>query len=300
MAAREFYEALGVPRTASTEEIQRAYRKLARTYHPDVNKDPDAEQRFKEISEAYDVLSDPDTRRRYDEFGPDFRRIPEGAEPRYGPQGTRRGAGDAGVWTTVEEDIDFEDLFADLFGRRNSARAGSDLQAGIELSIEDVYSGGLRQVTLTGPDGRRRNLDVKVPAGVTEGQRIRLAGQGGAGRGGPSGDLYLVVHIRPDPRFRVTGRDVYTDLPVTPWEAALGAKVAFDAPNGEAKVSVPAGSSSGRKLRLRGRGLPNPKGAPGDLYAEVKVMVPRRLNEQERRLFEELGRTSTFDPRSRR
>jgi curved DNA-binding protein len=312
---RDFYEVLGVPKTATADEIQRAYRKLARTYHPDVNKDPEAEERFKEVSEAYDVLSDPETRKKYDQFGPAFRQVPEGVDPETWAaaqrQGSRQYAGrgaEGGFegWTTFGggdafADIDLDDLLGGVFrrGRRGPSR-GADQEAMLELTVEEAFNGGRRSITLPRPDGAR-SYDVTIPPGVTEGQRIRLAGQGGqGGQGGAAGDLYLVVHIAPHPRFRLDGRDIYVDLPVTPWEAALGAKVPVDGPGGEAKVSVPAGSSSGRRLRLRARGMPNPRGKPGDLYAEVRIMVPRSLSQRERELFEELARVSDFDARSQR
>jgi curved DNA-binding protein len=168
----------------------------------------------------------------------------------------------------------------------------------ITLSLDDAYRGGKRKITLSGPGGPR-TFDVNVPAGVTDGQRIRLGGQGGRGTGGaPPGDLYLLVRIAPDKHFRVEGRDIYVDLPLTPWEAALGATVAVDTPGGEAKLRVRPGTSSGKRLRLRGRGLPNPRGRAGDVYAEVRIVVPPKLSADERRLFEELAATSTFDPRS--
>jgi len=168
------------------------------------------------------------------------------------------------------------------------------------LGVEDAYHGGRRSITLSGPDGPR-TFDVNIPAGVTDGQRIRLSGQGGRGSdGGKPGDLYLLVRIAPDPRYRVEGRDIYVDLPLAPWEAALGATVAIDTPGGEARVKVPPGTSSGRRLRLRGRGLPNPRGAAGDLFAEARIMVPPRLTSEERRLFSELAATSKFDPRRHR
>jgi curved DNA-binding protein len=350
VAARDFYEVLGVPRTASADEIQRAYRKLARTYHPDVNKDPGAEERFKEVSEAYDVLSDPETRRRYDQFGPQFRQVPEGMDPdmwaaaqRGGAQrgagqrgagqrgagqrgagqrqGARAGQSPGGGWTTVGGDdsdvfvsgfgdmgdLDIDDLLGGFFGGRGRAGGrsrsrgpipGADQEAQIELTVEEAYTGGRRRVTLTGPDGAR-SYEVNIPPGVTEGQRIRLPGQGGSGQGERArpGDLYLIVHILPHPRYRLDGRNIYVDLPVTPWEAALGAEVPIEIPGGTAKVKVPPGSSSGRRLRLRGRGMPNPNGKPGDLYAEVKIMVPPRPSKRERELFEELARVSDFDPR---
>jgi len=310
---RDFYEILGVPRNASQEEIQRAYRKLARSYHPDVNHDPAAEDRFKDISEAYNVLSDPQTRRRYDAFGPDFRQVPEDVDPETWRRsqagagaGSARGGREAGGFGFSSGDIDLEDLLGGFFGGRTGRAgqgwgpiSGADQEAELELTVEEAYHGTRRTITLTG-DGSRRALDVNVPAGVTNGQRIRLAGQGGRGsNGAASGDLYLVVRIAPHPRYRLDGRDLHVDLLLAPWEAALGTSVAVDTPGGEAKVKVPGGTSSGRRLRLRGRGLPNPRGKPGDLYAEAKIMVPPRLSRAERRLFEQLAAESSFDPRSR-
>ena len=293
---QDFYSVLGVTRSSSAEEIQRAYRKLARTYHPDVNKDPAAEERFKEISEAYDVLSDPETRIKYDRFGSSFRQVPDGADPETWERSQRvnhsgwEGTQGFDSWTGGGFDgIDLDDLFGGTFGRRRrSPTRGADQEATIEIALEDAFKGAKRRITLPGVNGQR-SYDVTIPPGVIEGQRIRLAGQGGQGSNGQPGDLYLIVHIAPHPRFRLDGRDIYVDLPVAPWEAALGAKVAVEGPGGDAKLTVPAGTSSGRKLRLRGRGLPNPKGTPGNLYAEVRIMVPRRLNEREKSLFEELS-----------
>ncbi|SNT33499.1 curved DNA-binding protein [Actinomadura meyerae] len=313
MAVQDPYEVLGVPRDAGQDEIQRAYRKLARAYHPDINKDPEAEDKFKDVSEAYAILSDPEQRRRYDAFGPDFRRVPEDVDPDMWARtraGAAAGAGRAGPYATAGgytggfgEDIDLEDLFGGIFGGRRrgggrwsawSPSRGADQEAEIEISVEEAYQGTSRTLTLQRPEGTR-NLDVTIPAGVTHGQRIRLAGQGGSGD--TAGDLYLVVRIAPHPRYRVEGRDVYTDLPLAPWEAALGTTAGLPTPGGEAKVKVPPGTSSGRRLRLRGRGLPNPRGAPGDLFAEVRIVVPPEPSETERRLFEELASASPFDPR---
>ncbi|MFE5814274.1 DnaJ C-terminal domain-containing protein [Streptomyces sp. NPDC056479] len=308
--ARDFYEVLGVARTADPDEIQRAYRTLARRYHPDVNKDPQAEERFKEINEAFSVLSDPEQRARYDRFGEDFRKIPEDWEERVA---AGAGAG-SGFWGTTGggprvrystagfggEGVDVEDLFGSLFGGAGRMRVpGADQEAELPLTVEEAYRGGRRTVTLAGPAGQRR-YQVDVPPGATDGQRIRLAGEGGRGSGddAPAGDLYLRVRIQPHPEFRLEGRDVHVRLPVTPWEAALGATVPVRTPSGAtAKVTVPAGSSSGRRLRLRGEGMPGPRGANGDLYAELRIMVPPRLSDRERELLEELAATSSFDPR---
>jgi curved DNA-binding protein len=326
MANQDFYQALGVPRNAGQDEIQRAYRKLARTHHPDVNSDPAAEDRFKEISEAYDVLSDPQTRRRYDAFGPDFRQVPEDVDPDEwrrsragaGAGQTRGGFRSGGFgsegpggegpggdgFSFSGGDIDLEDLLGGIFGGRAGRGwgpiPGADQEAEIELTVEEAYRGGRRTVTLSG-DGTRRSFEVTVPAGVTDGQRIRLAGQGGRGSDGArNGDLYLVVRIAPHPRYRLDGRDLYVELRLAPWEAALGTSVPVDTPGGEVKVKVPAGTSSGRQIRLRGRGLPNPKGKAGDLFAEARLMVPPRLSRAERRLFEQLAAESDFDPRRQR
>ena len=315
MASQDFYQVLGVPRNADQDEIQRAYRNLARTYHPDVNSDPEAEDRFKEISEAYDVLSDPQTRRRYDAFGADFRQVPEDVDPDEwrrsraragagaGAGQTRGGFGDGG-FSFSGGDIDLDDLLGGIFGDRTGRRwgpiPGADQEAELELTVEEAYRGTRRTVTLAS-DGTRRSFEVTVPSGVTDGQRIRLAGQGGRGSDGArNGDLYLVVRIAPHPRYRLDGRDLYVELRIAPWEAALGTSVPIDTPGGEVKVKVPAGTSSGRKIRLRGRGLPNPKGKAGDLFAEARIMVPPHLSRAERRLFEQLAAESDFDPRRQR
>ncbi|MFI9270858.1 DnaJ C-terminal domain-containing protein [Kitasatospora sp. NPDC052896] len=311
--ARDYYEVLGVPRGASAEEIQQAFRKLARRHHPDINRDPAAEERFKEINEAYQVLSDPGTRARYDRFGPDFRQVPEdfderaaagagGGRGRWTTRGARGPEG-ARVWGGEGfEGIDLDDLLGGMFGGRGAGAGpvpGADQEAELSLTVEEAYQGGRRRITLGGPGGER-DYQVTIPRGVVDGQRIRLSGEGGRGRGGAAGDLYLVVRIAPHPGYRLEGRDVHVDLPVTPWEAALGATVPLATPGGTVKVNVPAGSSTGRRLRLRGEGMPNPKGPPGDLYAEVRVHVPPSPGPRERELFEELAAVSAFDPRNPR
>jgi curved DNA-binding protein len=311
---RDYYETLGVPRDASTDDIRKAHRKLARQYHPDVNKEPGAEDRFKEISEAYEVLRDPEKRERYDRFG---RTGGQGFDPRggggggggfdpraagfdfdFGGGGGGGGGGESG----------FSDFFEGLFGRggrrggsgfegfQGFSMRGADQEAVLELSLEEAAHGGRRRLSL----GDGRDFEVNIPAGVVDGQRIRLAGEGGQGDGG-AGDLLLRVRLRPHPRFRLEGRDLYTELPVAPWEAALGAEVSVPTLEGGAKVRVPPGSSSGRKLRLRGQGFPGPGGdsaKAGDLYATVEIHVPKTLSDRERELFEELAEVSDFDPRS--
>ncbi|MEV6787670.1 DnaJ C-terminal domain-containing protein, partial [Streptomyces sp. NPDC051098] len=258
--ARDYYDVLGVRRDADSEEIQQAFRKLARKHHPDISKDPQSEERFKELNEAYSVLSDPKTRQRYDRFGEDFRQIPEdydervaaGAGARGGSYGRPGGGGRVRYSTGGGQGfegfegsgIDFEDLFGGMFGRggvRGGPRGpipGADQEAEIELSVVEAYRGGHRAITLAGPDGQR-TYDVNIPRGVVDGQRIRLAGEGGRGSGdGPAGDLLLRVRIKPDAQFRLDGRNIHVVVPVTPWEAALGASVPVPTPGGSAKVTV--------------------------------------------------------------
>jgi curved DNA-binding protein len=321
---KDYYETLGVARDASDADIRRAYRKLAREYHPDVNKEPGAEDRFKEVAEAYEVLRDKEKRERYDRLGPNWRTGDDvsgaaGFEEAFRRAGGGRGGG--GGFGDGSGDVrvefgggDFSDFFEGMFGRRGRAGAGragagatgfegismrgGDQEAVLELTLEEVASGAKRRVSLA--DGRE--FEVEIPRGVRDGQRIRLAGQGSAGiGGGQTGDLYLRVRLKPHPRFRVQGRDLYVDLPVSPWEAALGASVPVPTLNGNARVKVPAGSSTGRRLRLRGQGLPSDgDGASGDLYAVIAIHVPKKLTKDERELFERLAAVSKFDPRKGR
>ena len=306
--AKDPYSVLGLTRTADAQEIQRAYRKLARKYHPDVNREPDSADRFKEIGEAYSTLSDPETKARYDRFGADFRQYsgagPAGGAPRWGAGGPRPGprpgrSGYGNVNVDMGGDVDWEDLLGGWIRQQAGGPAqGADHEAELRLTLEEAIRGGRRTVRLAQPDGETRDYEVDVPPGVLDGQRIRLAGEGGPGReGGPRGDLSLTVRIQPDDRYRLKGRDIHFDLPVTPSEAALGAKIKVNAPAGPVTITVPEGSSSGRRLRLRGQGMPDPRGQPGNLYAEIRVMVPPRLSSKVRTLYEELAAVSDFHPR---
>ena len=315
---KDYYKSLGVSRDASRDDIQQAYRKLARKYHPDLNKEPGAEDKFKEISEAYEVLKDPEKRSKYDQLGARWRegqefRPPPGFDFHFG----QRPGGEGTFFHAGEGD--FSEFFEGLFGAFGQSprgaggrspftgpRRGPDHEAGLRISLEEAYRGGTKSITLDtrtrNPDGsvsgQPKHYDVKIPPGVLPGQKIRLAGQGGEGRnGGPKGDLHLRVEIEPDRRFRLEGRDLYTDLPLTPWEAALGTNVPVPSLDGQVTLKVPKGTQSGQKLRLKGKGMPDPKGSTGDLYVVAQIRVPKRLSPRERELFEQLGNASSFNPR---
>ena len=289
----DYYAVLGVPRDADQDAIRRSYRKLARKYHPDLNSESDAEERFKELGEAYEVLSDAEKRERYDRLGARWRETErEAPEESFEDFFAQQGFGD-GARVEFGEDL-FEALFGARAGRGGGPLRGRDREALLELSLEDALAGGRRRLTLDG-----RDVNVNFPAGVRDGQLIRLAGQGGEGRdGGPPGDLFLRVALKPHSRFRRRGdHNLDVDLPITPSEAALGATVAVETPTGTARVRVPPGSSSGRRLRLRGRGLPQRGGASGDLHAIVKIVVPKELSDHERELYEQLAEAQAPDPR---
>jgi curved DNA-binding protein len=326
MQFRDYYETLGIPRTASQEDIKKAYRKLSKKYHPDINKAAGAEDKFKQIGEAYEVLKDPEKRRKYDDLGrgfqggQEFRPPPGWQNVEFNFGGRNRGASDVPGG--------FSDFFETFFGgmggaagprgggraRRSPfggfedfARPGEAQEAELTISLEDAYHGVTKPITLQqtvlGPDGGRRveekTFQVKIPAGTTDGMKIRLAGQGGKGMGGaPDGDLLLKVTLAPHPRFEVDGHDLKAVLPVTPWEAMFGAKVSFLTLDGEVQVKVPPGSQGGAKLRLKEKGLPRRNGERGNLTLELRVVVPANPTPEEKRLFEELARVSTFNPRA--
>jgi curved DNA-binding protein len=316
VAFRDYYETLGVERDASNEDIRKAYRQLARKYHPDVNKDAGADDRFKEISEAYEVLRDPDKRARYDKLGANWKAGQDvsgaaGWEEVFGGGGGRRASGRSGAAAGFGDGVrvefgggdgaDFSDFFGDLFGgggglggggRRSSifdsfgGGGARDREAVLDLSLEEAAAGGRKRLATDD-----REFEVDIPPGVRDGQRLRVRGAG------DEGDLLLRVRIKRHRRFRVKGDDLYVDLAVSPWEAALGAKVPVRTLTGSVQLSVPPGSSSGRRLRLRGEGLPKASGGGGDLYAVVSIKVPEKLTSAERKLFEQLRDKSKFDPR---
>lgn len=309
MDFKDYYKILGVPREASQEDIKRAYRKLARKYHPDVSKEPDAEARFKEVGEAYEVLKDPDKRTAYDRLGAQWQPGQEFRPPPDWDQGFEfRGGG-------FTDASGFSDFFEALFGRSSPGAGftrgahfrtrGEDHYAKLPVSLEEAYQGGSRTLTLQIPEldaqgqviNRTRTLNVKIPAGVIEGQRIRLAGQGAPGLGGgPSGDIFLEVLFLPHPLFRAEKRDIYLDLPVTPWEAALGQTVTVPTLGGKVELKVPPGSQSGSKLRLKGRGLP---GKPaGDQYVVLRMVAPAADTPAARAFYQQMARDMPMNPRA--
>jgi len=305
MEFKDYYASLGVERGAKPDEIKRAYRKLARKYHPDVSKEPDAEARFKEVAEAYEVLKDAEKRAAYDEVG---RRWHGGEREFRPPPGWDTGFEFSG--RDFGDGFDHSDFFEALFGhaRAHAARAqaqGADHRARVMIDIEDAYRGAQRSVSLRMPvpdeNGmprmQERTVQVNIPRGIRAGQHLRLAGLGAPGTGGaPAGDLYLEIEFRPHPLFRVDGRDVYLDLPVAPWEAALGATVTAPTPDGAVELSVPPGSWAGRKLRLKGKGIPSQPS--GDLYAVLRVALPPANTEATKDAYRALAQASAFDPRA--
>jgi curved DNA-binding protein len=301
MKYKDYYKILGVKRGASEEEIKKAYRKLARKYHPDVSKEANAKEKFQEVSEAYETLRDKEKRAAYDSLGSGFR---QGQDFRPPPDWFDRFGG--GGHAEDLHGVDLGELFESMgiFGRaqrrtggfgRRSAFPGENYEVPVRLTLEEAFRGTERTVQLDG-----RSFTARIPPGATDGQRLRLRGKGGPGmNGGPPGDLYLQIALVPHPLFRASGHDLEIDVPVTPWEAALGAEVEVPTLEGQVKMKVPPGSKSGQKLRLAGKGLPKPGGGAGDLYAVLGIAVPGTLTEREKKLYEELRQVSRFDPRAR-
>lgn len=307
MKYKDYYQILGLEKNASAEDIKKAYRRLAREYHPDVSKKADTESKFKDISEAYQTLKDPEKRAAYDQLG----RPQPGQDFRPQPDWQRQYADSSFSF----DDIDLSDLFSNFqSGRfRPSQRTGSrvpiagqDYEVTVHLSIEEAYSGTEVKLDVTMPeyDEQRvmrrvpRSITARIPKGVTDGHRLCLKGKGGSGiNGGRNGDLYLTIALHPHAFFRVDGHDLYVDLPLAPWEAVLGTSVQLPTPGGTVSLKVPAGTHSAQRLRLTHRGLPTPTGEKGNLYAIVSIVVPTVLSEQERQLFQQLADQSTFNPR---
>jgi curved DNA-binding protein len=310
MKYKDYFAILGLERGASEEDVKKAYRKLARKYHPDVSKEKDAEEKFKEVNEAYQTLSDPEKRAAYEQLGrhrpgEDFRPPPDWGE-RFGAGAFGSGGG--------EDFVDLSDLF-EQFGMRG-ARAGGggrrfsmpgqDYEVVANISLEDAARGTEVSLDLSAPEAqpdgsiRRvpKTIRIRVPKGATDGQRMRVPGKGGPGVGdGPPGDLYLDIRLMPHPLFKATDHDLYLEVPVAPWEAVLGGEVEVPTLDGRVKLNVRPGSRAGQKLRLAGKGLPKPKGGAGDLYAVLQIVTPTVLSDREKALYEELSKISSFQPR---
>jgi curved DNA-binding protein len=302
MDYKDYYKALGVKRLSTAQEIKAAFRKAARKYHPDINAGADAEAKFKDINEAYEVLKDPERRATYDELGQE---PPQGQDAYRPPPDWDSGYSfsDGGP----RSDAGFSDFFETLFrreaGSAGGANRGSDSHGKIEITLEDAYRGTERTLSfrspVVAPNGTRvledRNIAVRVPKGIAQGQHIRLTGQGVQGQGG-AGDLFLEVSFAPHPVFRPDGKDLYLDLPVTPWEAALGGHVVMPTPDGQVDLSIPKNARSGQKLRLKGKGLP---GAPaGNIYATLKIVNPDATTQEACAFFEKMAKELPFDPRA--
>jgi curved DNA-binding protein len=294
MKYKDYYKILGVDRKAGDDEIKKAYRKLARKYHPDVSKEANAKEKFQEVSEAYETLRDKEKRAAYDSLGSGFR---QGQDFRPPPDWFDRFGG--GNQSEDLHGVDLGELFESmgLFGRagRRSRRAfaGEDYEVPVRLTLEEAARGTERTVQLDG-----RGFTARIPRGATDGQRLRLPGKGGPGmNGGPPGDLYLQIALEPHPLYRAHGHDLDLEVPLAPWEAALGAQIEVPTLEGRVKMKVPAGSKAGQKLRLAGRGLPKPGGGAGDLYAVLTIAVPGTLTEREKELYEALRSASRFNPR---
>lgn len=316
MQFQDYYSTLGVDKKASASEIQKAYRRLARKHHPDVNRDPGSESRFKEIGEAYQVLSDEEKRQKYDQYGSAWNRVQDSGSPPPGWESFNfdLGGGSGGFETG---NSGFSSFFEMLFGdqargfqqgggpRWNTQQArpnvaGQDRESRLSLTLEELARGGKKSVELVDPvTGARKSLVVTLPKGVLPGKKIRLKGQGDPGMGGAPGDLFLTLEAKEHPNFRLHGRNLHTEVAVTPWEAALGANVSIPTLDDRVEIKLPPGTPAGRKTRLRGKGLPNPSGTDGDLLVSFTVAIPEKLTDEERELFERLAEVSSFVPSGR-
>ncbi|MBI3897989.1 MAG: DnaJ domain-containing protein [Gammaproteobacteria bacterium] len=317
MKYKDYYQILDVARDASEDDIKKAYRRLARKYHPDVSKEKNAEERFKEIGEAYEVLKDAEKRAAYDRLGrhrpgEDFRPSPDWAE-QFSQGHGGRSAGSSGGSDSFSDELDLSDLFGGIFGARNDPRRrgrggpmpGQDFEVDVQIPLEDALRGTEVNLDLSVteydngmPRRTPKTVTVRIPKGVSDRQKLRVPGKGGPGvNGGPAGALYLNISLRPHPLFKPSGHDLYLEVPLTPPEAALGASIEVPTLSGKVRLKIAAGAHSGQKLRLAGQGLPKPGGGSGDLYAVVQIAAPESLTPRERALYEELQQLSTFNPR---
>ncbi len=310
MQYKDYYKVMGLSREASQDEIKRAYRKLARKYHPDVSKEKDAEAKFKELGEAYEVLKDPEKRAAYNQLGADWK---AGQDFRPPPNWNEGFEFKGGGFTSDNAEA-YSDFFEQLFGsaafssvgrgQHGVHARGQDSHAKIHIDLEDSFHGATRNISLSAPEinaqgqvqVKHRNLNIKIPKGIKAGQHIRLAGQGSSGTGsGQSGDLFLEIAFNNHPLYRVLETDVYLDLPVTPWEAALGAKIKVPTPEGSVDLKIPSNSRQGSKLRLTGRGIPAP--APGDFYVVLQIALPQANTEQAKAVYQKMHEELDFNPR---
>jgi len=336
---KDYYEVLGVSRSATEDQIKAAYRKLARKFHPDLNPgDKTAEERFKDLQEAYDVLSDAEKRKLYDQYGENWRVVQQGGGPpppgwesrAAGPQASGYDFSDFDLGDFRSSTGGMGDIFEELFGHAGAQRGGRrsgrgrDVEAELELSLEEAHRGGRHSLQMQAAETcptcqgtgvtngqtcptcggagqvlKPKTIEVNIPAGMRDGSTIRLAGQGGAGSSGAQpGDLYLHIRLRPHPLFKVKGDDVEVEMPLAPWEAVLGAKLQAPTIDAQVEMTVPPGTQNGQRLRLRGQGLNKRKGGRGDEYVRIKVVVPRHVTPEQRKLYEELKRVSSFNPRA--
>jgi curved DNA-binding protein len=312
MDFKDYYKILGVEPTADDKALKTAYRKLARKYHPDVSKEKGAEDKFKEANEAYEVLSSPEKRAEYD----DIRKYGQQGRPFQGPPGWQSRGGASGGDTGFDANGDFSEFFSSIFGGRaqqggrgySSARRGQDVEMELPVFLEETLSTESKQVSFKVPQhnaaGQRmaditKTLNVKIPAGVVDGERIRLKGQGAPGSaGGENGDLYLTLRLAPHPKFDVEGHDLIITVPLAPWEAALGAKIAVPTLTGKINLTIRPDAQTGQRLRVKGNGLMNKQGQRGDLYAQLKVVMPKSTDDAAKALWEKLAETAAFDPRA--
>ncbi len=296
MEYKDYYQILGVARDVSKEDLKKAYRKLARKYHPDVSKETDAEAKFKELGEAYEVLKDPEKRAQYDQFGSNYKNGQSFTPPPgWGQQGGRRGGG-------FDGNSNFSSFFDSMFGgggasggRDNFYAKGEDVNAKITISLEDAFNGAKKTIRRPSGSTETGTLNVKIPAGITSGKKIRLSGQGRAGMGGSAGDLLLEINIATHSHYRLDASNVILDLPIAPWEAALGAKVTVPTLAGKINLTIPAGAKSGQKMRLKGRGLPGKE--PGDQIVNLQIITPPANTDKAIQLYQQMAEELSFNPR---